>query len=175
MYIYKFCSVFISFERSVFTFQFLNDRIHNYVLFEQNWYIFFSFWGNERRKKNVSHLGGVWSILLVPKGIFRTGRYAGSMPILITVNINVTKLLEPITNGLWKLGARFAVTERSMLHVFSQTCSNGIDILLTKSRNIFFASRSLKTREKYISFAPLVLLSLYIFWGTCVYFSIFEW
>ena len=32
-------------------------------------------------------------------------------------------------------------------------------------RNIFgfFSSRSLKTREKYISFAQLVLLSLYIF------------
>ena len=29
----------------------------------------------------------------------------------------------------------------------------------------FFSSRSLKTREKYISFAQLVLLSLYIFWG----------
>ena len=27
----------------------------------------------------------------------------------------------------------------------------------------FFSSRSLKTREKYISFAQLVLLSLYIF------------
>ena len=40
---------------------------------------------------------------------------------------------------------------------------------------VFFSSRSLKTREKYISFAKLVLLSLYIFWGMCVYFSIFEW
>ena len=40
---------------------------------------------------------------------------------------------------------------------------------------VFFSSRSLKTREKYISFAQLVLLSLYIFWEKCVYFSIFEW
>ena len=39
---------------------------------------------------------------------------------------------------------------------------------------VFFSSCSLKTREKYISFAQLVLLSLYIFWGKCVYFSIFE-
>ena len=31
-----------------------------------------------------------------------------------------------------------------------------------------------KTREKCISFAQLVLLSLYIFWGKCVYFSFFE-
>ena len=38
----------------------------------------------------------------------------------------------------------------------------------------FFSFRSLKTREKYISFAQLVLLSLYIFLGKCVYFSIFE-
>ena len=35
----------------------------------------------------------------------------------------------------------------------------------TKVRNIwgFFSSRSLKTREKFISFAELVWLSLYIF------------
>ena len=39
---------------------------------------------------------------------------------------------------------------------------------------IFFSSRFLKTRERYISFAQLVLLSLYIFWEKCVYFSIFE-
>ena len=39
----------------------------------------------------------------------------------------------------------------------------------------FFYSRSLKTRVKYSSFAQLVLLSLYIFWEKCVYFSIFEW
>ena len=38
-----------------------------------------------------------------------------------------------------------------------------------KGRNIwgFFSSRSLKTREKYISFAQFVY-----FWGKCVYFSI---
>ena len=29
--IYQFCSVCIFFERSAFTFQFLNDKIHNYV------------------------------------------------------------------------------------------------------------------------------------------------
>ena len=40
---------------------------------------------------------------------------------------------------------------------------------------VFFSSRSLKTREKYIRFAQLVLLSLYIFWGKRVYFSILEW
>ena len=40
---------------------------------------------------------------------------------------------------------------------------------------VCFSSRSLKTREKYISFAQLILLSLYIFWGKWVYFSIFEW
>ena len=41
---------------------------------------------------------------------------------------------------------------------------------------IFFSLLfSLKTREKYISFAHLVLLSLYIFCGKCVYFSILEW
>ena len=34
----------------------------------------------------------------------------------------------------------------------------------------FFSSRSLKTREKCISFAQLVLLGLYIFWEKCVYF-----
>ena len=33
---------------------------------------------------------------------------------------------------------------------------------------IFFSSRSLKTREKYINFAQLVLLSLYIFLSFCV-------
>ena len=55
------------------------------------------------------------------------------------------------------------------------------DIIFTSYRNQrceifgFFSSRSLKTREKCISFAQLVLLSLYIFWGKCVYFSIFEW
>ena len=38
----------------------------------------------------------------------------------------------------------------------------------------FFSSASLKRREKYIIFAQLVLLSLYIFLGKCVYFSIFE-
>ena len=38
----------------------------------------------------------------------------------------------------------------------------------------FSSSRSLKTREKYIRFSQLVLLSFYIFWGKCVYFSIFE-
>ena len=38
----------------------------------------------------------------------------------------------------------------------------------------FFSPRSLKMREKYISFAQLVLLSLYIFCRNCVYFSIFE-
>ena len=43
------------------------------------------------------------------------------------------------------------------------------------AKYFFFSCRSLKTREKYISFAELVLLSLYIFWGKCVYFSIFEW
>ena len=32
-----------------------------------------------------------------------------------------------------------------------------------------FSSCSLKTSEKYNSFAQLVLLSLYIFWGKCVY------
>ena len=65
---------------------------------------------------------------------------------------------------------------------------------------VFFSSRSLKTREKYtyfvsiekkdtkvyklsktksflreVCFFDLVLLSLYIFWGKCVYFSISEW
>ena len=34
---------------------------------------------------------------------------------------------------------------------------------------VFFSSRSLKTREKWISFAQLVLLSLYIFRGKCVF------
>ena len=38
----------------------------------------------------------------------------------------------------------------------------------------FFSSRSLKMREKYINFAHLVLLSLYIFWGKCVYFLSFK-
>ena len=40
-------------------------------------------------------------------------------------------------------------------------------------RNFFFSSRSLKMRDKYISFAHLVLLSLYIFSEECVHFSIF--
>ena len=35
----------------------------------------------------------------------------------------------------------------------------------------FFSSRSLKTREKYISFAQLVLLSLYIFEGSVFTFQ----
>ena len=39
----------------------------------------------------------------------------------------------------------------------------------------FFSSRSLKMREKYTNWHNLVCLSLYIFWGKCVYFSIFEW
>ena len=70
----KFFSVFIFFEGIVFTFQFLNDKIHNLFFFdkivnlsfknwkvdtlpskniqtEQNWHIFLSFWENERRKK----------------------------------------------------------------------------------------------------------------------------
>ena len=37
----------------------------------------------------------------------------------------------------------------------------------------FFSSRSLKMREKCISFAQWVLLSLYILWAKCVYLSIF--
>ena len=81
-----------------------------YKLSKTNWannYFFSHFEGTRGEKIQIfRHLAGVWSILLVPKGIFRTGRYVGSMPILITVNINVTKLLEPMTNGLWKLGAR---------------------------------------------------------------------
>ena len=37
---------------------------------------------------------------------------------------------------------------------------------------VSFSSRSLKMREKYISLAQLVLLSLYIFWGKCAYYII---
>ena len=40
---------------------------------------------------------------------------------------------------------------------------------------VFISSRSLKTREKYTISENFVCLSLYIFWGKCVYFSIFEW
>ena len=40
---------------------------------------------------------------------------------------------------------------------------------------VFVSPRSLKTREKYTNWHKLVCLSLYIFWGKCVYFSIFEW
>ena len=40
---------------------------------------------------------------------------------------------------------------------------------------VFVSSRSLKTSEKYSNWDNLVCLSLYIFWGKCVYFSIFEW
>ena len=40
---------------------------------------------------------------------------------------------------------------------------------------LLFSSRSPKLREKCISFVQLVLLSLYMFWGKCVYFSISEW
>ena len=40
---------------------------------------------------------------------------------------------------------------------------------------VFFSSRSLKFREKCISFAQLALLSLYIFLRKCVDFSVFEW
>ena len=36
----------------------------------------------------------------------------------------------------------------------------------------FFSFRSIKLREKYISFAQFVYI---FFWGKCVYFSIFEW
>ena len=43
-----FVSVCISFKGSMFTFKFLNDKIHNYYL---HLYIFLSFWGNERRQK----------------------------------------------------------------------------------------------------------------------------
>ena len=39
----------------------------------------------------------------------------------------------------------------------------------------FLPSRSLETSKKYISFSLLVLVSMYIFWGKCIYFSIFEW
>ena len=38
-------------------------------------------------------------------------------------------------------------------------------------RNFVFSSRSLKTREKYISFAQLVLLSLYFFEGSVFTFQ----
>ena len=40
---------------------------------------------------------------------------------------------------------------------------------------VFVSPRSLKTREKYTNWDKLVCLSLYIFWGKCVNFSIFEW
>ena len=35
----------------------------------------------------------------------------------------------------------------------------------------FFSSLYLKTREKYISFVQLVLLSFFVFWGKCVTFQ----
>ena len=35
----------------------------------------------------------------------------------------------------------------------------------------FFSSRSLKTREKYISFAQLILLSLYFLMEVCLLFN----
>ena len=39
---------------------------------------------------------------------------------------------------------------------------------------VYVSSRSLKMREKYTNWDNLVCLSLYIFWGKCVYFSIFK-
>ena len=48
----------------------------------------------------------------------------------------------------------------------------GMQSIVTKVRNIWsFSPLVPSKREKNI----LVFLSLYIFWGICVYFSIFEW
>ena len=52
---------------------------------------------------------------------------------------------------------------------------NGAETVSENSSYFFSSSCSLKIREKFINFAQLILLSLYIFWRKCVYFSIFEW
>ena len=57
----------------------------------------------------------------------------------------------------------------------SKTLDFSSDDTLVRNIWFFFSSRSLKTREKYISFAQLVWLGWYIFWGKCVCFSILEW
>ena len=42
------------------------------------------------------------------------------------------------------------------------------------AKYLIFFLLSFPQNERKISFTLLVLLSLYIFWGKCVYFSIFE-
>ena len=63
----------------------------------------------------------------------------------------------------------------TFVHLACQKFSSRKHSLGAKYLISFFSSLSLKTREKIISFPQLVLLSLYIFWGKCLYFSIFEW
>ena len=57
---------------------------------------------------------------------------------------------------------------REIVHIQAGQCGNQIgakfwEIISGAKYLVFFSSRSLKMREKYISFAQLVLLSLYIF------------
>ena len=60
--------------------------------------------------------------------------------------------------------------EQQLMHkYFSIGIFDGAEYL------VFVSSRSLKKSEKYTNWDNLVCLNLYIFWGKCVYFSIFEW
>ena len=78
--------------------------------------------------------------------------------------------LEKNSNFDGKLGrlAKKVIVKRMSIP-FEQVCENTCSIDLSVTANlgvkylVFFSSRSLKTREKYISFARLVFLSLNIF------------
>ena len=75
-------------------------------------------------------------------------------------------------NGTWKTTKYFEANENSSvfttanhLYFYDEEEDIGAKNL------VFFSSRSLKTREKCISFAQLVLLSLYIFEGSVFTFQ----
>ena len=97
----------------------------------------------------------------------------------ITKNIGRLILLSFSTLSKFLILMSFNVILIQLLNFWTLVNIPGLPfpyLLQSWVRNIcvFFSSHSLKTREKCISFSQVVVLSLYIFWGKCVYFSIFN-
>ena len=71
-------------------------------------------------------------------------------------------MITPLNVAFWR-----AVWTHSNLYLDVTLCKGDLVlaniIAIGAKYLVFFSSRFLKTREKYISFAQLVLLSLYIF------------
>ena len=113
-------------------------------------------WENVNKKKSF-HFGP--RILYVPRNFFSL--FFIEMGVVAPA-ARVERVQWKLRSFNWYLGkARFA-----QLGIFFHTCNLGLKYV----KNI--SSRSLK---KYTNWDNLVCLSLYIFWGKCVYFSIFEW